>query len=52
VPLHVVAHGDTAEHCDLAMQIDSNDADGYGTVPKEKRVVIRPMIIGMVGVVR
>jgi hypothetical protein len=50
--LHVVAHGDTAEQSDLGVQIDSNDADGHGAVPKEKRVAIRPMVIGMVGVVR
>ena len=49
--LHVIAHGDTTEHGDLAMKIDANDADSRIAVPQKKRVVIRPMLVGMLGVV-
>jgi hypothetical protein len=50
--LQVIAHSDTPEHSDVAMDIDPNDADGHSAVPQNERVVIRPMVIGMVGVVR
>jgi hypothetical protein len=40
--LQVIPHGDTAEHSDLALKIDTNDADSCTAVPKKQRAVDLP----------
>jgi hypothetical protein len=40
--LQVIPHADTAEHSDLALKIDTNDADSCTAVPKKQRAVDLP----------
>jgi hypothetical protein len=50
--LQIVAHGNAAKQRDVVVNIDTNDADGGCTVPQNERVVVRPMLVGMLRIVR
>lgn len=50
-PLEILPHGHSAEHRNVSGDVDPDDPNSRGAVPKHERMVSGSVFVGMIGVV-